>query len=713
MRYLIQNILEFFSKPIIWILKKFSMGITAGDSITIMFIGAIAIVFIVAFISVIIHSLKKWNEVIKLTNYYKNNYVNTERKTIKLVYLDYLYSNEEIADDSERPHYASILTMLGILGTFVGISFALNEVDLNMLAETEKFKDQIGGVFKGMKTAFITSLVGISTSIFYLISTKLFSFIITIKINRERKNKWINYEVETAEYFLRQQGDNVAIQRQAAEILKNAGESFTKSANSLKEVMNQIGDTISPEKLGEIITDGINKALKEEIKPVFQDIKSELSILSKMNENQDQIANSIDDFNGFLKNDLQNIFIETRDIAKITFDTIEKNNSQISDFSNTIKAFSVGIIKTRKIMENFIDRSEQHLSKIFNNIIYIQSEFQNTMNQNQEKFEKSIFNTLENSIKQMENFATTLTEGLNRSSKEINNNQIKFSENITNSFDNIKISQAEFISTMTSGQNTFIETINTYQEVTNEKIEGFISTLDYKINDIFSNIKDVQSSLENSLITFKDTVHLQLLTFHNEFMEQVTQKVKEAFKEVEKEKDELRKSVLDGYKEFIDELMEEQKTVYDEYLGKYSEDLSQTISDFKEVFQNEYENRVEMLEKSSDITDKLLNVVNTSEMLFNSQKGLLGDFANQSVQAFNEMEKSNKMFLTSLSSIKKSLEKVGDAISDEVKNSMIDHFQSYHDSQEKYMKTTDTHIEGILQHILSTTTDLREISEKK
>ena len=55
---------------------------------------------------------------------------------------------------------------------------------------------------------------------------------------------------------------------------------------------------------------------------------------------------------------------------------------------------------------------------------------------------------------------------------------------------------------------------------------------------------------------------------------------------------------------------------------------------------------------------------------------------------------------------------MGDAIGDEVKKTMIDHFQQYHDSQEKYMQTTDIHIQGILQQISSTTESLREKNEE-
>ena len=207
-------------------------------------------------------------------------------------------------------------------------------------------------------------------------------------------------------------------------------------------------------------------------------------------------------------------------------------------------------------------------------------------------------------------------------------------------------------------------------------------------------------------------------------MEEVKKKVADTFKDISEEQKEIRKLIYDEYEKFINKLMREQKDVFSEFtenqkqvfkehLGKYSEDLSITIQNFEKVFNNEYNNRVEMLNKSADTTDKLLNVVNTSTILFESQKDQLGDFAKKSVSAFKEMEKSNRLFITNLETIDKSLKKVSSVIGNEVLDTINQYFDAYHKSQKEYMVETDSHIKGILDQILGTTGQLQENYEKE
>ena len=554
------------------------------------FIFLIATVFSVALVRMIKSGRRMWEKIKITSEDYRKRYV-TENRTLKVSYIDFLI-NEEITDDIERPHYASILTMLGILGTFWGISLALSDVDISKLGNIDEFKEQIKPVFNGMKTAFYTSFVGIFFSITYLVISKYFTFILRKRIESGFDEEWAEYEVETTEYFLRQQGDNVASQKKSAEILKEAGKSFKDSSDNLKGVIEQIGETISPKQLGKLITDGISDALKKEIKPVFKEISSALSVIPQIESSQKEISQSIKNFNDFVQGEFREIMKNTKDFVGETAEQLNENSKQIKEFSNSIKAFSVGIVKTKKIIENFIERSEQYLS------------------------------------------------------------------------------------------------------------------------EVFENIGNIQGDLENSLKTFKDVIHTQLLTFQDEFMKQVTEKVTNVFKEVENREEEIRNAILGGYSKFMEKLMEEQKKVFEEHLGKHSKSLAGTIDTFEKVFKKEYKNRVEMLDKSNDTTKRLENIVGTSTTLFETQKSELGEFARKSVKAFGEMEKSNKVFISNLSAIKQSLEKVGDAIGDEVKKTMIDHFQQYHDSQEKYMQTTDIHIQGILQQISSTTESLREKNEE-
>lgn len=67
---------------------------------------------------------------------------------------------------------SSLLTSLGILGTFTGIIIGLMNFDAS---SAESIDSSISGLLDGLKTAFITSLVGMAAAIFYKVLTSLFT----------------------------------------------------------------------------------------------------------------------------------------------------------------------------------------------------------------------------------------------------------------------------------------------------------------------------------------------------------------------------------------------------------------------------------------------------------------------------------------------------------------------------------------------------------
>ena len=67
--------------------------------------------------------------------------------------------------NANRQLVASVITVLGILGTFVGISYGLYMFDENNIQES------IPNLLGGLKVAFITSILGIFFSIILKLKT--------------------------------------------------------------------------------------------------------------------------------------------------------------------------------------------------------------------------------------------------------------------------------------------------------------------------------------------------------------------------------------------------------------------------------------------------------------------------------------------------------------------------------------------------------------
>lgn len=80
------------------------------------------------------------------------------------VFFIAIYLKKKNKSPSFTNHAPTLLTTLGILGTFAGIIAGLLAFDINSIDIS------ISGLLDGLKTAFITSLVGMSLSILYKIA---------------------------------------------------------------------------------------------------------------------------------------------------------------------------------------------------------------------------------------------------------------------------------------------------------------------------------------------------------------------------------------------------------------------------------------------------------------------------------------------------------------------------------------------------------------
>lgn len=72
------------------------------------------------------------------------------------------YINYELLDRIIKKEYSEqisgAMTGLGILGTFIGLTFGLNEFNLGSDINTEEMMVSISGLMSGIKTAFMTSI---------------------------------------------------------------------------------------------------------------------------------------------------------------------------------------------------------------------------------------------------------------------------------------------------------------------------------------------------------------------------------------------------------------------------------------------------------------------------------------------------------------------------------------------------------------------------
>ncbi len=183
-------------------------------------------------------------------NNYKPNLQNN-----RFVLLEYPYVLAQAIPRSSLSFVPTLLTAIGLLGTFWGISTGLSKFDLRAINESDKLLEASIGVLAGMKTAFFSSLVGLGCASLFMVV--LFACNTAQKTIRDR---------------LRHKLDLIAVLSTPENAAQNTALVLSNAAQTMKE--------ITPQAIGQ----EVGKALK----PIFQEISNELRILREIKTEQGQ-----------------------------------------------------------------------------------------------------------------------------------------------------------------------------------------------------------------------------------------------------------------------------------------------------------------------------------------------------------------------------------------------------------------------------------------
>jgi ElaB/YqjD/DUF883 family membrane-anchored ribosome-binding protein len=168
----------------------------------------------------------------------------------------------------------TVLTAIGVLGTFYGIQAGLKDISPQM-ADSQALLSASQTLFSGMRTAFSTSLMGLGTS-------SLFTIILAgCEIGRQRCHSKVkrNFDKVTiletpAQIFSR---FDFEANRQAADSLSEAAVHMAKlDPNSLGQV------------IGECVGTSLERVMNDRLTPVFEEINASLKSLQAIKEDQGQ-----------------------------------------------------------------------------------------------------------------------------------------------------------------------------------------------------------------------------------------------------------------------------------------------------------------------------------------------------------------------------------------------------------------------------------------
>ena len=230
-------------------------------------------------------------------------------------------------DLSRFRYITSVLTSIGVIGTFLGIVLGLSGIQEKLNGGSAEMFEGVKVLLGGMDMAFITSLVGLSTSIVLLFSLRIsewltkshYSFVV-YRFNKQFRSETM------ADYLDKLAGGDqdevIAKQLAAAEKSAEASAALLTMGSSLERA----ADNFDADKIGQHISSSLDKIFTTEMVPVFTEISAELKALREIKQdNGEKIIQAI--------------------MTQLRSEVIEPLSNQISETSNLVKESTSAVTK--------------------------------------------------------------------------------------------------------------------------------------------------------------------------------------------------------------------------------------------------------------------------------------------------------------------------------------------------------------------------------
>lgn len=470
--------------------------------------------------------IKEYNAVLKYRNYSR-------------VKAEEYFNENTILENRINIHSlgnkASILTGLGILGTFVGLALGLHSINGGDLAKNLTVIDTL---IPKMGLAFITSVVGMFFSLLYSSRQKRILGDVYKNIN----------EIETVLEFLFP--SQLEIETTLARIEVNL-EKFTKEASkSIEEATTEAAEDIFDD-FADIFSDSIKNAGE--------------SLLSGINGAVNRIFNE-----DFIKN------FETihESFEKIAI-TLEKNKAileNINRASENSKDIYENAQKTADAYDHFVKKMDDFMQTILS-FERVQTEFGNevkNMVENSNRIQEDMENLFNKNQVEMKKIIDYMVNGYDLTNKEIKELMIQVL-NVNREV----LSVGNQIST--NNRDRIVEIGNSI-DGSLEKIQNKIETFDSTIK---TNTESTNQILKSSIENINNSI-----IYNNDKLNQYSERVERSIEEQNRNLNEQNRNIMNVQDQIARTTATALKE-YDRVFSDVNKELLKTVSIVKEVSKDE------------------------------------------------------------------------------------------------------------------------------
>jgi hypothetical protein len=566
-----------------------------------------SLVFYLAAVGLLVFAIGlEWSDVLKYKRTLKN-------------------SNTFLQQPIPRSHWRfvpGILTAIGVLGTFYGITAGLADISLNNIGgDSQNLLKSSVTLLEGMKTAFATSLVGLGSSSIFT----LFLAYCDGERRKERKKLAKIAVLETPLQVLSNR--NPDANQEASKSLADAAE---KMGTAAKEMGTKFAELIEIQR--QLSPQAIGKEVGNVMKPVFQEIRVELTALReiKADQGQEMLRNLIEEQREQL---IKPIIGELRNSATLTKGASEA----VMDLKNELGGISRSLSESIVTIQQFQVDTIGQLQQFALNLEAILGEFRTDTKDVLQQVATEVKGAVDQSIVAMEN----QRNAFDKSAKQTVHTFRGIREQLEKSLETQAQIQRDSIQEFqNSSREIFAEQSTNLKQVGEEASQAMIlqrNAFTASAEQTAATFRGIREELEKSLETQAQIQRDSIKEFQNssrQIFEQqannlglvgnaASQQMNEARENLTATltnidnvlqntrltvQEELQKFRL-NYQAALEEFFMQQNQLLEGTLGEQRRGLADVVANFQTVFEEEYNRRKDI---SQEMQESLIKIKETT-----------------------------------------------------------------------------------------------------
>ena len=266
----------------------------------------------------------------------------------------------------------AMLTTIGILGTFAGISIGLMDLDYGSRQSSAELLVSAKELLGGMKTAFITSLVGMFSALVFMLQLGMGA----IRNDKTREQTELALAAIstyiTANELLH--GLSTEGQQELIKVQIEASKLSMQSQQAMQQSIGVLSDNLknlNADNMAQAVGEAVGNATREELKPTLAKISEELKTLHEIKkENGKEVMEMV--LNSMKKDIVEPLATQ----ISAVIEGVERNNNTTRELSSTLENVAERLSATSEVLRRFQEDTMQKLQDFAGSLSSILNEFQ-------------------------------------------------------------------------------------------------------------------------------------------------------------------------------------------------------------------------------------------------------------------------------------------------------------------------------------------------